>query len=306
MGALPDRLPGFQYVENDALRATFDAAWGVTRPAEARLAPRRRCSTRWSAASCAAVYVIGENPIQSEADQERTKRLMGGARLPGRPGHLPDRDGGDRRRRPAGRAPRGPSPRARSRTPSGASSGCARRWTRRARRARTSGSSTRSPGGWATTGARRRPRRPGTSCASLSPVHEGMTYAAARGAGRDPVAVLGRGAPGRAVPPLAPLGGPGARAAGAVRRRSITTRRSTSSTPTSRSGSRPAGASTRTTPASSPAATRSPLRRGEIARHLARGRGALRPGRGRARPGHLAPRVDRGRRSASTRRCGPA
>ena len=32
MGALPDRLPGFQHVENDALRAKFDAAWGVTVP----------------------------------------------------------------------------------------------------------------------------------------------------------------------------------------------------------------------------------------------------------------------------------
>ena len=39
MGALPDRLPGFQHVENDALRARFDAEWGVAGPAEARLAP---------------------------------------------------------------------------------------------------------------------------------------------------------------------------------------------------------------------------------------------------------------------------
>jgi formate dehydrogenase major subunit len=32
MGALPDRLPGFQYVEKDALRAPFEAAWGVPVP----------------------------------------------------------------------------------------------------------------------------------------------------------------------------------------------------------------------------------------------------------------------------------
>ena len=32
MGALPDRLPGFQHVENEPLRARFDAAWGVTVP----------------------------------------------------------------------------------------------------------------------------------------------------------------------------------------------------------------------------------------------------------------------------------
>jgi len=29
MGALPDRLPGFQHVENDEVRARFDRAWGV-------------------------------------------------------------------------------------------------------------------------------------------------------------------------------------------------------------------------------------------------------------------------------------
>ena len=32
MGALPDRLPGFQHVENDTLRARFDAEWGVPVP----------------------------------------------------------------------------------------------------------------------------------------------------------------------------------------------------------------------------------------------------------------------------------
>jgi formate dehydrogenase major subunit len=32
MGALPDRLPGFQHVENDELRAKFEQAWGVNIP----------------------------------------------------------------------------------------------------------------------------------------------------------------------------------------------------------------------------------------------------------------------------------
>ena len=41
MGALPDRLPGFQHVENDELRAKFERAWGVPVPAQARLAPLR-------------------------------------------------------------------------------------------------------------------------------------------------------------------------------------------------------------------------------------------------------------------------
>ncbi len=32
MGAIPDRLPGFQHVENDELRANFEHAWGVKIP----------------------------------------------------------------------------------------------------------------------------------------------------------------------------------------------------------------------------------------------------------------------------------
>jgi formate dehydrogenase major subunit len=75
MGALPDRLPGFQHVENDALRAKFDAAWGVPVP------PKRgwHLSGMFDAmerGDLTAVYVIGENPIQSEADQHRTIKLM--------------------------------------------------------------------------------------------------------------------------------------------------------------------------------------------------------------------------------------
>ncbi len=38
MGALPDRLPGFQHVENDELRGKFERAWGAKIPHQARLA----------------------------------------------------------------------------------------------------------------------------------------------------------------------------------------------------------------------------------------------------------------------------
>ena len=76
MGALPDRLPGFQYVERDALRAKFDAAWGVSVP------PKQgwHLSQMFDAmerGELRAAYVIGENPVQSEADQKRTKELIG-------------------------------------------------------------------------------------------------------------------------------------------------------------------------------------------------------------------------------------
>jgi predicted molibdopterin-dependent oxidoreductase YjgC len=77
MGALPDRLPGFQHVEDDEVRARFEAVWGVRVPPERGWhltgmfdAMERKALT--------ALYVIGENPAQSEADQHRTVALLRG------------------------------------------------------------------------------------------------------------------------------------------------------------------------------------------------------------------------------------
>jgi formate dehydrogenase major subunit len=80
MGALPDRLPGFQHVENDALRARFDQAWGVTIPPERgwHLSGMFDAMER---GELTAVYCIGENPVQSEADQKRAKHLLEGLEL---------------------------------------------------------------------------------------------------------------------------------------------------------------------------------------------------------------------------------
>jgi formate dehydrogenase major subunit len=77
MGALPDRLPGFQHVENDELRARFEAEWGVPVP------PKRgwHLSGMFDAmerGDLTAVYCIGENPVQSEADQKRAIALLEG------------------------------------------------------------------------------------------------------------------------------------------------------------------------------------------------------------------------------------
>jgi formate dehydrogenase major subunit len=77
MGALPDRLPGFQHVENDELRAKFERAWGAAIP------PRRgwHLSGMFEAmehGDLTALYVIGENPANSEADQHRAIHLLTG------------------------------------------------------------------------------------------------------------------------------------------------------------------------------------------------------------------------------------
>jgi formate dehydrogenase major subunit len=77
MGALPDRLTGFQHVENGDFRAKFERHWGVTIP------PKRgwHLSAMFEAMErreLRALYVIGENPLQSEADQNRARHSLAG------------------------------------------------------------------------------------------------------------------------------------------------------------------------------------------------------------------------------------
>ncbi len=77
MGAIPDRLPGFQHVENDELRAKFERAWNV------RIEPKRgwHLSDMFNAmerGELTTLYVLGENPADSEADRHRALKLLGG------------------------------------------------------------------------------------------------------------------------------------------------------------------------------------------------------------------------------------
>jgi predicted molibdopterin-dependent oxidoreductase YjgC len=77
MGALPNKLPGFQDVEDDELRGRFEAAWGAPVPAQSG----KHLSEMFDAmehGELTALYVIGENPAQSEADQQRAERLLTG------------------------------------------------------------------------------------------------------------------------------------------------------------------------------------------------------------------------------------
>jgi predicted molibdopterin-dependent oxidoreductase YjgC len=77
MGAIPDRLPGFQHVENDALRAKFEEAYGVAIPAQRgwHLSGMFDAMER---GELTALYVIGENPANSESDQHRCLKLLRG------------------------------------------------------------------------------------------------------------------------------------------------------------------------------------------------------------------------------------
>jgi formate dehydrogenase major subunit len=77
MGAIPNKFVGGQDVENPEHRAKFERAYGRALP------PKRgwHLSQMFEAmehGELRALYVIGENPIQSEADAQRAGRLLNG------------------------------------------------------------------------------------------------------------------------------------------------------------------------------------------------------------------------------------
>ncbi len=77
MGAIPNRLPGFQDVLDDGIRARFDAAWSSAVPSK----PGLHLTGMFEAmerGELRALYVVGENPAQGEADQQRAERLLDG------------------------------------------------------------------------------------------------------------------------------------------------------------------------------------------------------------------------------------
>jgi formate dehydrogenase major subunit len=77
MGAIPNKLPGFQDVLDDAARGKFEAAWGKPILAEHgwHLTDMFRAMER---GELTAVYCIGENPATSEADREHAVELLRG------------------------------------------------------------------------------------------------------------------------------------------------------------------------------------------------------------------------------------
>ncbi len=75
MGALPNKLPGFQDVENPDIRGRFEAVWGTEIPAKAG----RHISLMHESMDegvLRGLYVLGENPLQSEADSKEMRRRL--------------------------------------------------------------------------------------------------------------------------------------------------------------------------------------------------------------------------------------
>jgi len=77
MGALPHKLPGFQDVEDEALRAPFDRAWGRPVPPHKGLHLTGMFEAMHRG-ELTTLLCLGENPAQSEADGGRTRRLLSG------------------------------------------------------------------------------------------------------------------------------------------------------------------------------------------------------------------------------------
>jgi len=76
MGAIPNKLPGFQDIERDhETSARFEQAWGV------HIQPRygwhlTQMFEAMERGELRALYVVGENPAQSEADAKHTRKLL--------------------------------------------------------------------------------------------------------------------------------------------------------------------------------------------------------------------------------------
>lgn len=80
MGALPNKLPGFADVTDPAARAAAEAVWGAPVPPEPGLHLTLMFEAM-EAGDLRAVYCIGENPADSEADVDHARGLLSGLDL---------------------------------------------------------------------------------------------------------------------------------------------------------------------------------------------------------------------------------
>ena len=100
MGAIPNRLVGFQEIRDAQIRARFEKAWGVPLQPDYGYTITQMFEAMDSG-ELTGLYVIGENPAQSEADPAPHPAPARRARSPGGPGHLPHQDCRDGGRRAA-------------------------------------------------------------------------------------------------------------------------------------------------------------------------------------------------------------
>ncbi len=76
MGAIPNKLPGFQDVEDNQARGKFEQMWGVTLPPKNGMHLSQMMEAM-DEGELTHLFIIGENPVQSDADSTHvTKRLQ--------------------------------------------------------------------------------------------------------------------------------------------------------------------------------------------------------------------------------------
>jgi formate dehydrogenase major subunit len=75
MGAIPKNLPGFQDVENPEHRAKFERMWGVTMPPKYGMTLSQMMEAM-DEGYLTNLYIIGENPVQSDADSSAVIRRL--------------------------------------------------------------------------------------------------------------------------------------------------------------------------------------------------------------------------------------
>jgi len=75
MGALPNVYPGYQRVDDDALRAKFQKAWGRPLPPKPGLTVVEMLNAA-ADGRLKALYVMGENPMLSDPDQHHVEQAL--------------------------------------------------------------------------------------------------------------------------------------------------------------------------------------------------------------------------------------
>ena len=78
MGAIPARLPGFQDLEIPAIHEKFARAWGGAEFPSKKGWHLSEMFEAMDHSELRSIYIVGENPARSEADQTRAVRLLSG------------------------------------------------------------------------------------------------------------------------------------------------------------------------------------------------------------------------------------
>jgi len=78
MGAIPARLPGFQDLEVPEIHEKFATAWGGAQFPDRKGWHLSEMFEAMDRGELRSVYIVGENPARSEADQTRAVRLLRG------------------------------------------------------------------------------------------------------------------------------------------------------------------------------------------------------------------------------------